>query len=143
MGRTACGVIGIDIADDDMVVNMSVAEENKTVMTITEKGYGKRTPLDEYRLQSRGGKGVITHDLTDKTGDMVDLRLVREDQDLMMINDDSTVIRIPVEGIRPMSRSTQGVRVMRLNDEAKIVSVTEIDAEDKEDEAPETTESGE
>ena len=134
MGRTAMGVRSIDLAPGDEVVSMSAVQEGCEVLTISENGYGKRTPEAEYRVQSRGGKGIKAMQLTDKTGPLSALMLVREDEDVMLISDDGTIIRMAVADISTQSRSTQGVRLMRLADSSRVVAVTTTEKIEETDE---------
>ncbi|MBQ6992854.1 MAG: DNA gyrase subunit A [Clostridia bacterium] len=133
MGRTSQGVIGIRLNKDDYVVGMEsiVRGSKETLLAITENGFGKRTDLDEYRVQTRGGKGVITYKITQKTGEIVGIRIVKEEDDIMLITDTGTIIRLNVNGISVLGRSTQGVTLMRTN-EGKVVSIEKIS--DKEEE---------
>ena len=108
--------------------------KNGTLLSITENGFGKRTELEEYRVQSRGGKGVITYKITPKTGDIVGIKIATEDEDVMMITDKGTVIRIPVKDISVLGRNTQGVTLMRTNDGGKVVSIETISDETEESE---------
>jgi DNA gyrase subunit A len=118
MGRTARGVRGIRLRDGekDQVVGMAVIprEEPATLLTVCEKGYGKRTPTSDYPTKNRGGKGVITIKTTERNGKVVGLRLVTDDDDLMLITDGGKLIRMPVAGIPTIGRNTQGVRLIRL-----------------------------
>ena len=132
MGRTAQGVIGIRLNEDDEVIGMeSVITGGKgaTLLTITENGFGKRTELDEYRVQIRGGKGVITYKITPKTGKLVGARIATEDEDVMLVTDTGTIIRLNVKDISVLGRSTQGVTLMRTNDGGKVVSIETIEPE--------------
>ena len=104
-----------------------VSNKNETLLAITENGFGKRTELDEYRVQTRGGKGVITYKITSKTGNIVGIRIANEDEDVMMITDTGTVIRIKAKEISVLGRNTQGVTLMRTNDGGKVVSIETID----------------
>ena len=133
VGRTAQGVLGIRVSDDDEVIGMETITENKdnTLLAITENGFGKRTELDEYRVQTRGGKGVITYKITSKTGDIVGVRIANENQDVMMITDKGTLIRIGVKEVSILGRATQGVTLMRTNDGGKVVSIETISDEEK------------
>lgn len=133
VGRTAQGVLGIRLSDDDEVIGMETITENKdnTLLAITENGFGKRTELDEYRVQTRGGKGVITYKITSKTGDIVGVRIANENQDVMMITDKGTLIRIGVKEVSILGRATQGVTLMRTNDGGKVVSIETISDEEK------------
>ena len=133
VGRTAQGVLGIRVSDDDEVIGMETITENKdnTLLAITENGFGKRTELDEYRVQTRGGKGVITYKITSKTGDIVGVRIANENQDVMVITDKGTLIRIGVKEVSILGRATQGVTLMRTNDGGKVVSIETISDEEK------------
>ena len=137
MGRSAMGVKAMELDEGDEIVSMSVVDEGCQVLTISENGYGKRTEVDEYRIQSRGGKGIKAMQLTDKTGRLAALMLVHEDEDVMMISDDGTIIRTAVADISTQSRSTQGVRVMRLMEGSRVVAVTTTE---KVEEQPEDAE---
>ena len=132
LGRVSQGVIGIRLDEDDVVIGMEsiVAGSKSTLLAITENGFGKRTELDEYRVQARGGKGVITYKITPKTGKIVGVRIADEDEDVMMITDTGTIIRINVKDISVLGRSTQGVTLMRTND-GKVVSIEIIDSEEE------------
>ncbi len=132
MGRVSQGVLGIRVDNDDCVIGMeSVIRDSKaTLLAITENGFGKRTELDEYRVQIRGGKGVITYKVTAKTGKIVGIKIVTENDDVMMITDTGTVIRLEVKEISVLGRSTQGVTLMRTN-EGKVVSIERIEEEYK------------
>ena len=116
IGRNGMGVRSMDLGEDDEVVDISVVDETKTVLAITENGYGKRTSLDEFRVQSRAGKGIKAMQITEKTGKLAAQLLVSEDEDLMLITVDGTIIRIPVSSVSMQGRSTQGVRLMRVGD---------------------------
>ena len=125
IGRVSQGVIGIRLDEDDEVIGMeSVISGGKaTLLAITENGFGKRTELDEYRVQNRGGKGVITYKITPKTGKLVGVRIASEEDDVMLITDTGTIIRINVKDISVLGRSTQGVTLMRTSDGGKVVSM--------------------
>ena len=131
MGRTAQGVIGIKLSDDDSVIGMEsvIGGSNTTLLTITENGFGKRTELDEYRVQIRGGKGVITYKVTQKTGKLVGARIATDDEDVMLITDKGTIIRLKVKDISVLGRSTQGVTLMRTTDGGKVVSMETLTPE--------------
>ena len=131
MGRVSQGVIGIRLDEDDEVIGMeSVISGGKaTLLAITENGFGKRTELDEYRVQSRGGKGVITYKITSKTGKLVGVRIATEDEDVMLITNKGTIIRINVKDISVLGRSTQGVTLMRTSDGGKVVSIETLTPE--------------
>ena len=128
VGRTAQGVIGMRLDDDDMVIGMEsiIAGGQATLLAITENGFGKRTELDEYRVQNRGGKGVITYKITPKTGDIVGVRIATDEEDVMLITEKGTIIRINVKDISVLGRSTQGVTLMRTSDGGKVVSIETI-----------------
>ena len=134
MGRVSQGVIGIRLNKDDSVIGMEsvIAGSNATLLAITENGFGKRTELDEYRVQTRGGKGVITYKITPKTGDIVGIRIVVDTDDVMLITDTGTIIRLNVSEISVLGRSTQGVTLMRTN-EGKVVSIESISEEEEEE----------
>ncbi|HLD33476.1 MAG TPA: DNA gyrase subunit A [Candidatus Nanoarchaeia archaeon] len=131
MGRNAAGVRGIRLKDDDLVVSMEVADEKKTLLTVTNKGYGKRTEIGEYRLINRGGSGVTNIHLTDKNGIVVGVKAVTQDDELMFISKNGIVIRTPAQGISVIGRVTQGVRVMRLDENDELVAVESIVKEDE------------
>ncbi len=133
MGRATQGVTAIDLAQDDHVINMAVVKPGASVLTITENGYGKRSDPDEYRVINRGGKGIITHELTEKTGALVELRMVEPDEDIMLITSDGVIIRTPVEDIRLAGRATQGVIIMRVVEDVKVVCAAPVPAESEED----------
>ncbi|MBS5864630.1 MAG: DNA gyrase subunit A [Clostridium sp.] len=136
MGRTAQGVIGIKLGDEDKVIGMEsiIAGANATLLAITEHGFGKRTDLDEYRVQNRGGRGVITYKVTQKTGKLVGIRVTDDSNDIMMITDTGTIIRISVKDVSVLGRSTQGVTLMRTNDGGKVVSIELVEPEDTNEE---------
>ena len=136
MGRTAQGVIGIKLGDGDKVIGMESIIEgaNATLLAITEHGFGKRTDLDEYRVQNRGGRGVITYKVTQKTGKLVGIRVTDDSNDIMMITDTGTIIRISVKDVSVLGRSTQGVTLMRTNDGGKVVSIELVEPEETNEE---------
>ncbi|MFZ9942210.1 MAG: DNA gyrase subunit A [Bacteroidia bacterium] len=130
MGRNATGVRGVTLGDEqDEVVGMVCVNDSQseTILVVSENGYGKRTDLDDYRVTNRGGKGVKTLNITDKTGNLVAIKSVFENDELMIINKSGICIRMPIKDIRVMGRATQGVRVIRLNEEDQIASVARID----------------
>ena len=133
VGRTAQGVIGIRLDEEDSVIGMEskVSGIKRTLLAITENGFGKRTELDEYRVQNRGGRGVITYKITPKTGDIVGIRIATDEEDVMLITDNGTVIRLNVRDISILGRATQGVTLMRTN-EGKVVSIEKISADEGE-----------
>ena len=132
IGRVSQGVIGIRLDDDDEVIGMEsiITGSKATLLTITENGFGKRTELDEYRVQLRGGRGLITYKVTPKTGELVGVKIADENQDVMLITDTGTIIRMSVGEISVLGRSTQGVTLIRTNDGGKVVSVEIIDKEE-------------
>ena len=149
MGRSAMGVRSIDLDEGDEVIDVAFVEEGAQVLSITENGYGKRTDIDEYRLQQRGGKGIKAMNLTEKTGNLAAQLLVHDDEDLLLITSDGTVIRTPVNSISVLGRNTQGVRLMRVGEDSKVVCVARAEPEpeeepdnDVETEATEETENG-
>ena len=125
IGRVAQGVIGIRLDNEDYVIGMEsiIAGSKATLLAITENGFGKRTELDEYRVQIRGGKGVITYKVTPKTGEIVGVRIANDEDDAMLITDKGTIIRINVKDISILGRATQGVTLMRTSDGGKVVSI--------------------
>ncbi|SDC43457.1 MULTISPECIES: DNA gyrase subunit A [unclassified Candidatus Frackibacter] len=123
MGRTARGVKGIDLAPEDQVIGMDIIREGAQLLVITDQGYGKRTSLNKYRPQSRAGKGLITLKRTEKNGKLIALRVVEEDDEIMLISEDGILIRISVAGISSTGRNTQGVRVMTLSEGDQVVSL--------------------
>lgn len=137
MGRNASGVIGIDLEDDDFsgveneVIGMVAIDDiSKNVMVVSEKGYGKRSDVDEYRITNRGGKGVKTINITDKTGFLVGIKLVTDNDDLMIITKNGITIRLSVKDVRVMGRNTQGVRLINLEDNDEIAAVTVVEHEE-------------
>jgi len=134
VGRVSQGVIGIKLDEEDCVIGMEsiLAGSKATLLAITENGFGKRTELEEYRVQIRGGKGVITYKITPKTGAIVGIRIVNEEDDVMLITDTGTIIRINAAEISVLGRSTQGVTLMRTN-EGKVVSIEKIEPENEEE----------
>ena len=135
MGRVSQGVIGIRLNKEDFVIGMEsvIAGANATLLAITENGFGKRTELEEYRVQTRGGKGVITYKITPKTGSIVGIRIVEDTDDVMLITDTGTIIRLNASDISVLGRSTQGVTLMRTN-EGKVVSIEKISEKEEENE---------
>ena len=135
MGRTATGVRGITLAHekDEVVGMISVNNPEVTVLVVSEKGYGKRTDIEDYRVTNRGGKGVKTINVTDKTGELVAIKDVTDSEDLMIINKSGIVIRIGVADLRVMGRATQGVRLINLKDNDEIASITKVEREEDEE----------
>ncbi len=138
VGRVSQGVIGIRVDDDDYVVGMEpIYDEKGYLLAITENGFGKRTELEEYRVQIRAGKGVITYKVTPKTGKVVGIKIVNDDDDVMLITDTGILIRLDVKDVSVLGRSTQGVTLMRSNDGGKVVSLAKVTSEDNEEEEEE------
>ena len=131
IGRAAMGVKSIDLNDGDEVVDMCPVFEGMKVLSITELGYGKLTEIDEYRVQSRGGKGIKAMNLTDKTGPLTCLLLADEAEDILLITDDGTIIRTPVDSISTLGRNTQGVRLMKVAEGSRVVCVARAEAEEE------------
>jgi len=140
MGRDTTGVKGVELGKDDEVIGMVVIKREATLLVVTEKGMGKCTGVDEYRVQKRGGKGIITVHRTDKTGDVVALKEVLSDDELMLITKHGIVIRMPVKGIRVSGRNTQGVRLVNLDEGDLVMDVARVVSED---DRPEGAEEGE
>lgn len=134
MGRTAAGVRGIRLNDDDYVIGMDTLSPDKEVFVLTEKGYGKRTSAEEYAIRNRGGKGVKTVNITEKNGPLAGLKTVDGSEDIMMITNQGILIRISVESVSQTSRVTQGVRLMKLEEDSKVSTVALIDIDDDSDE---------
>jgi DNA gyrase subunit A len=132
MGRTAQGVKAIELNEGDYVVGMSLIRENADLLVVTENGFGKKTSLDEYRIQSRGGKGILTYKITEKTGNIAGIKVVTDKDDVMLITSDGTIIRLQVKEISRMGRSTQGVTLMRMEENVKVVGVARIEEEAEE-----------
>ncbi len=140
MGRTATGVKGISLRNDDEVVSMEIIENGLQVLNVTTKGFGKRTPAEEYRITGRGGKGIRTCSLTDKNGEVVAVKSVTGEEDIMIITASGVLIRMPVESISQTSRNTQGVRLIRLGDGEEVATVARIESEDDEHEVTQPAE---
>ncbi|MBQ6692185.1 MAG: DNA gyrase subunit A, partial [Clostridia bacterium] len=139
MGRTATGVRSILLEEDDEVVDVNRVIPGSTVLSITEKGMGKRTPEEQYRCQNRGGKGIIATAITEKTGALSCMRICDGSEDIMLIRDDGTIIRMSVNEISVTSRNTQGVRLMRVNEGTRVTSVALVPHDEAAD-SEETTE---
>jgi len=145
MGRQAYGVIGIRLDEGDYVVSMiTTSNENDKVLSVTERGFGKRTDVEEYRTQGRGGKGIINLKTTEKNGKVVSIMRVQEDSDVLVMTANGKLIRVSAQDIRAVGRATQGVRLIQLDDDDKVTAATLIASEEKaeegkpEDEAPPT-----
>ena len=139
MGRTATGVRGVTLANDkDEVVGMiAINNSDVTVLVVSENGYGKRTDIEDYRVTNRGGKGVKTINVTEKTGELVAIKDVTDNDDLMIINKSGIVIRIGVSDLRVMGRATQGVRLITLKGDDSIASIAKVEHEDEDEEITE------
>lgn len=143
MGRVTRGVKSITLRDGDYVVGMSVIRDNADLLVVTENGYGKRTVLDEYRIQNRGGKGLYTYRITEKTGLVAGMKVVDDDDDIMLITSEGVIIRMHASDISVISRVTQGVRLMRLDEGVSVVGIARTERENEEEDAavkPEETE---
>lgn len=143
MGRDAVGVRGIRLREGDFVVGAGLAVEGLTILSITENGYGKRTDVSEYSVQNRGGMGLKNYNITEKTGKVADVKVVSGEEDLLIISNDGTIIRMDVGSINQLGRSTQGVRVMRLGEDCRVISITTTDKEEEEAESVEAEVSAE
>ena len=130
-GRVSRGVIGIELKEEDYVVGMSVCSGSKYLLCVTEKGFGKRTELDEYRVQTRKGKGILTYRVTQRTGCLAGMLLVSEDDDIMLISNDGTIIRMNVSEISVLGRATQGVTLMRMKEGHFVVGIARIISDNK------------
>ncbi len=137
LGRNAMGVRGIRLREGDYVVGAGNSLAGEAVLTITEKGYGKRTLLSEYSIHGRGGIGIKNYQVTDKTGGIADVKMVNPSEDILVISDDGTIIRMAVDHISVLGRSTQGVRIMRLAEGSRVISIERTEREQGEDEAEE------
>jgi DNA gyrase subunit A len=135
MGRNASGVKGITLANEqDFVIGMiSVDSPEYDILVVSENGYGKRSSIDEYRITNRGGKGVRTINITDKTGGLIAIKNVTDTDDLMIINKSGIAIRMHVDSLRVMGRATQGVRLINLKEEDSIAAVTHVPREEDDD----------
>uniref|UniRef100_UPI002598BCF8 DNA gyrase C-terminal beta-propeller domain-containing protein n=1 Tax=uncultured Eubacterium sp. TaxID=165185 RepID=UPI002598BCF8 len=144
MGRDTSGVRAILLEEGDEVVSMSIVDPEKSLLTVTENGFGKRTPLEEYKLQIRGGKGIMTVDRLkiDRTGNVVGAEIVDEDDEIMLINSEGIIIRVKAADISELKRSAQGVKIMRVEEDEHIVSMARvIPEEDEEEEGAEASDS--
>ena len=137
MGRVSQGVKGITLEEGDYVVGMATSREDSTLLVVTENGFGKRTELEEYKTQTRGGKGILTYRVTDKTGKVIGVKLVYETDEIMLISSDGTLIRMKVSDISILGRATQGVTLMRTSEGNAVVSVARIEAENGEEDGEE------
>ncbi len=135
MGRTATGVKGINLSDDDIVVGMEILEEKSDILVVTVNGYGKRTPASEYRVQTRGGKGLKTCNITDRNGELVSVKAVTGEEDLMIITAHGVLIRMDVNDISTTGRNTQGVKLIRLQESEFVSTVAKVEKEEEEETA--------
>lgn len=126
MGRTAMGVKAINLGKDDHVIDMGLVDEGTDLLVVSENGFGKRTSLEEYRIQSRGGKGIKTYNISKKTGRLVGAKIVNDENEIMIINTSSIVIRLEVNGISRFGRSTRGVKLMRIGEDDTVASIAKI-----------------
>ena len=135
MGRIAAGVRGIKLDKSDTVVDMDILVDDKEILVVTQNGYGKRTPVKDYTIQARGGKGVLTYNKSkfSKTGELIGAKVVDEDDEMLLINSDGIIIRIRAEEVSKLSRSTQGVKIMRVDDDANIVAMAKVIREEEAD----------
>lgn len=135
MGRIAAGVRGIKLDKSDTVVDMDILADDKEILVVTQNGYGKRTPVKDYTIQARGGKGVLTYNKSkfSKTGELIGAKVVDEDDEMLLINSDGIIIRIRAEEVSKLSRSTQGVKIMRVDDDANIVAMAKVIREEEAD----------
>lgn len=133
MGRSSTGVKGIQLDEGDSVIDMDIVDPEQTVLIVTSKGYGKRTPLSEYRTQTRGGKGIKTLNVTDKNGEIVSLKVVRDEEDLMIMTSGGTLIRMSMSTINTMGRITQGVKLINIKDEDAVATVARAPRNEEDD----------
>jgi DNA gyrase subunit A len=137
MGRTAYGVRGISLREGDAVIAMEVVREAGTMLTVSEHGYGKRTELDEYRVQSRGGLGIINIHTTDRNGRVVGIAYVHDEDELMLITQQGKVLRMVAGDIRTIGRATQGVRLIDIEESDRVVSTARVAEKDEDEESGE------
>ena len=135
MGRDTYGVRGMKLDEGDEVVSLDLVEPGATLLAVSENGYGKRTEMDEYRLTRRGGKGIITMKTTDKTGRVMGVRMVTDDDQIMLVTSGGKVIRLRVNEIRVIGRNTQGVRLINLEEGERVASVARLAEREEEGEA--------
>ena len=133
MGRVTRGVRGIKLNDGDYLVGMCLEREGAQLLTITENGYGKRTPTEEYRLQNRGGKGIGNYNITEKTGKIASILMAEEGEDLLLVTSGGIILRTKIEEISSLSRTTQGVRVVKLGDGIKVIDIASAAREEEEE----------
>jgi DNA gyrase subunit A len=136
MGRLAGGVRAITLEKDDEVVAMELAEKNEELLVVTQGGFGKRTPVKDYKIQARGGKGLLTYDKAkfNKTGHLIGAMVVSEQDEVLLINSDGIIIRIKADEISRLGRATQGVKIMRVEEEANIIAMAKVIRDDEDEE---------
>jgi len=134
IGRSAKGVRGINLRDEDCVIGMDIADDNKYVLCVSENGYGKLTAIKHYRTQSRAGKGMLTYNITKKTGELVGFNVISKEEDLMMINNQGIAIRLEAKQISSMGRAAQGVRLQKLKEDEKVITIAKMVAAEDETE---------
>ena len=137
MGRVTRGVRGIRLDEDDYLIGMAVERENATLLSVTEKGYGKRSQLGDYRLQTRGGKGIMNYNITERTGNTAAISVVDDNNDILLLTSGAAVLRTAVSEIPVLSRTTQGVRIVRLEEGVQIIDISRTEKEETEAEKPE------
>jgi DNA gyrase subunit A len=130
MGRASIGVVGIKLRQGDEVVSMVIVEQGASLLTVCEKGYGKRTDLDDYRPQNRGGLGLINIKTTERNGRVVAIKTVHDNDELMLITANGMIIRTGLEQVREIGRNTAGVRMIRMDDDDKLVAAERLIVED-------------
>ncbi|NRO68453.1 DNA gyrase subunit A [Lactobacillus helveticus] len=133
MGRTAAGVRGINLRDHDYVVGSGVLDADDQVLVISEKGYGKRTPAAEYPVKGRGGKGIKTANITEKNGPLASVIVISKGKDIMVITTDGIMIRFKTKDVSQTRRSTMGVRLIKVNDDSQVASLTIVPSEADQD----------
>jgi DNA gyrase subunit A len=130
MGRTAYGVRGITLRDEDYVVGMEAVKPGGSLLTVTEHGYGKRTDLEEYRVQARGGVGIINIDTSDRNGQVVGVAYVESGDEILIITQQGMILRMQTDGVRAIGRATQGVRLIDIEDDDRVVAVAKLDVDE-------------
>jgi DNA gyrase subunit A len=133
MGRVSQGVKGINIDETEKIIGMEIIDDSVEILSVTENGYGKRTQANQYRVQTRGGKGILAMRLTERNGEIVAIKPVADTDDLMVISNKGQVVRTKVSGVSLMGRTTQGVRIINLNEGEKVVAVENIIESDDDD----------
>jgi DNA gyrase subunit A len=138
MGRSAMGVRGIRLGKKDKVIAMEIVVPTATILTVTSQGFAKRTPAEEYRKQSRGGKGIKNVNVTKKNGEAVGLKMVNDDDELMVITQKGMIVRCPVKDVRTTGRSAQGVRIIKLDSGDGVASIARVSPEEREENQTQT-----